>query len=248
MVDCFLVFAVAGVGDDVREDGQGLGEVDVLHGDGFGDVQGAIREVPNAADAGVDEVFGAFLSGVAWDGQDAELDVELFDDAVDFIHWADFDAVDGAADEEVVSIEGGGDGEILFFEAGVAEEGAAEGACADECGVGGAIPTECAVDGFGQFFGWVAATWAAWDAGHGEVLTRKDWIEPEFFREDGRRDAHFAACEFGFDSTKVDRIPTNGRQRKGAHFARRNLLRVHGHILYHIFGQNGSSNLSEIMV
>jgi hypothetical protein len=243
-----LVPAAARVGDDVREDGQGLGEVHVLHGDGLGDVQGAIREVPNAADACIDKVFGAFLGGRAGDGQDAEFDVELFDDAVDFIHRANLDAVDGAADEEFVCIKGGGDGEILFFKARVAEEGAAEGTGANERGIGRAVPTKCAVDGLAQFFRGVAAAWAARDASHREVLTRKNGIEPEFFRENGRRDAHFAACKLGFDSTKIHRIPTNCRQRKGGHFARRNLLRVHGRILYHIFGQNGSSNLAEIMV
>ena len=242
------MFAAACVGDDVREDGQGLGEVHILHGHGLGDVQGAIREVPNAADACINEVFGAFLGGRAWDGQDAEFDVELFDDAVDFIHWADFDAVDGAPDEEVVRIKCRGDGEVLLFEARIAEEGATKRAGANERGIGRTVPTECAVDGFAQFFRGVAAAWATWDACHREVLARKHGIEPEFFRENSRRNAHFAACEFGFDSTKVNRIPTNRRQRKGAHFARWNLLRVHGCILYHIFGQNGSSNLSEIMV
>ena len=243
-----LMPAAAGVSDDVREDGQGLGEIHILHGHGLRNVQGAIREVPNAADAGIDKVFGAFLRGRTRNGQDAEFNVELLDDAVDFIHRANLDAVDRAPDQKLIRIEGRGDGEVLFFEARIAEKRAAEGANANERGIGRTIPTKCAVDGLAQFFGGVATAWAARNACHREVLTRKDRIEPELFRENGRRDAHFTACKLGFDSTKIHRIPTNCRQRKGGHFARRNLLRVHGPILYHIFGQNGSSNLAEIMV
>ena len=70
---------MSGAGDEVREDGEGLGEVDVDDLQAFGNGELDRREVPDAADAGLHELVGAALGRGGRHGEDPQFDLEAVD-------------------------------------------------------------------------------------------------------------------------------------------------------------------------
>lgn len=70
---------MSGPRDEVREDGQRLGEVNIDDTQAFGDGELNPREVPDAANAGLHELVGAALGGGVRHGEDPQLDLEAVD-------------------------------------------------------------------------------------------------------------------------------------------------------------------------
>lgn len=157
----------------------------MLHFDVLRDDELDGREIPDAADAGGDQLIGAILRGRVGDGEDAEFEFESRDEFGDVGHGADFDAVACCADECGIGVECDGDGEVLLFKAAVAEKGVSERAHTDEGRIRRVVPSEGAVDGFGQFFGGIAAAGRAGNAGHGKIFSCDNGVDIQLAREDG---------------------------------------------------------------
>lgn len=174
--------------ESVEELAQGEEEVFVADEDGVGGEELSWREVPDDADAGVDEAVGGGLGGVGGYGEDGELDVGLAEDGFELFEGLDDVATDDEADFCRVVVEEGDDVEAVVCKAGVGADSAAEASCADDDGGVVFGDAEGSLDGVADFGGVEADVAVAFDAEEGEVFSDEGGVEGEGLGELGAGD------------------------------------------------------------
>ena len=177
----------SGTGDAVAQREERVNEVDVFEKDvRHRGRELHVREVPEPADAQLDEPVGQRLRNVLRHGEHGDVGVIFVDIVLQLIHRADGDVVDFGADKGGGDVEGGVNLEADLLEVEVLEQGMAEVAGTDDNQLVPIVDAQNVAD-FGAQFGDVIAVSLLAE------LTEAAQILPDL----GGGDIHLAAEQTG---------------------------------------------------